>query len=482
MQITPRHIASNTVWYIIALTLQKVISFVYFSYLARYLQPEDTGRYFFATSFTFIFAVLTDLGLSAILTREIAKDKESGDRLLSQSVTLKILTSIIIVGIMAIVTPLMVHDARTVSVIIIATAAMLLDGFTLLFYAAIRGFQNLSYESLATVIHQSITMIVGLVLIKLHYPIEIVVFSLLAASLFNVIYSYTIARRKLHFKINLIWDTRTLRLIYSLVLPFALASIITRIYAYIDPILLKMLSDNAAIGFYSIAYKVTFAFQFIPLAFVAALYPAFSYYWQHDKELLYVTFSKSIQYLLIISLPITTAIIALAPVVIPSVYTTAYNPAIIPLQILIAGLPFLFLNFPLGSLLNAGNKPATVTKIIVVGSIIDIILNLLLIKPFGPAGAAMASTGATIIVFVLSLWAVNRLTAFDKKLITTTTIKTILLCAVMAGLIVLLDDFLPWYVNVLPAGVLYLGGAWALKLIAPDDIQSFIRSVNKRAS
>src|SRR3989338_1346644 len=126
--VTPRAIASNTIWYIMALTLQKVFSFVYFTILARYLGPTDTGKYFFAVSFTVLFSVLTDIGLSYILTREVAKFQEQGNRLLSQVVTLKLITSAIVVGLIAVTAPLLTSDPITRQLILVATLAMLLDG------------------------------------------------------------------------------------------------------------------------------------------------------------------------------------------------------------------------------------------------------------------------------------------------------------------------------------------------------------------
>ena len=59
-------------------------------------------------------------------------------------------------------------------------------------------------------------------------------------------------------------------------LPFALAGIFTKVYSYIDTVLLSSFLGSKAVGYYSIPSKITFAFQFIPMAFSAALFPAMS--------------------------------------------------------------------------------------------------------------------------------------------------------------------------------------------------------------
>jgi O-antigen/teichoic acid export membrane protein len=60
--------------------------------------------------------------------------------------------------------------------------------------------------------------------------------------------------------------------------PFTLAAIFARIYSFADSIILSKLAGDTVVGWYSIAYKITFAFQFVPLALTAALYPKLSQY------------------------------------------------------------------------------------------------------------------------------------------------------------------------------------------------------------
>ncbi|MBU1160908.1 oligosaccharide flippase family protein, partial [Patescibacteria group bacterium] len=58
------NITKNTSYLAIALILQKIISFSYFTILVRNLEPESLGKYFFAISFTTIFAIFIDIGMA----------------------------------------------------------------------------------------------------------------------------------------------------------------------------------------------------------------------------------------------------------------------------------------------------------------------------------------------------------------------------------------------------------------------------------
>jgi O-antigen/teichoic acid export membrane protein len=66
-------VAQNTSFLTIASVLQKVISFFYFIFVARMIQVEHTGVYFFAITFTTIFTVVADFGMGPVLTRETAR-------------------------------------------------------------------------------------------------------------------------------------------------------------------------------------------------------------------------------------------------------------------------------------------------------------------------------------------------------------------------------------------------------------------------
>jgi len=291
--VTSQRITANTSFFMAALIIQKVFSFVYFTLLARNLGAEGIGQYFFAVSFASMFSVLVDLGLSPLLIREVAKEKEELEKWFQQVFTLKIIFSLITVVIILALDFILFYNDAVRNLIFISTAIILIDSFTLIFYAFIRGKQNLKFESWGTIIFQIVVMISGLSLLKVTdkvWPFLIVLFS---ASLFNLIYSAFILNRKFFVKFKLYFSKDLVKQIMLIALPFALAAIFAKVYAYIDTVFIKIFLGDQEVGFYSVAYKITFSLQFIPLAFVAALYPAFSNYFKYDVEKLKSTFAKA---------------------------------------------------------------------------------------------------------------------------------------------------------------------------------------------
>lgn len=476
--VNAQKITANTSFFMIALIGQKILSFIYFTILARSLGAEATGQYFFAISFATMFAVLVDLGLSPVLIRQVAKDQEGGQRWFQQILTLKLMLALATAIFLVLLNSFLFYSDQVRNLIYITTLITIIDSFTLLFYAYIRGKQSLKYESWGTIIFQLIVMILGLSMLSLTHSVAVFLTVLLAASLFNFIFSLAILKSKWQVKFQMLYDRAFIKNISLLTLPFALSAIFAKIYAYIDTFFLKMFMGDAAVGFYSIAYKLTFALQFIPLAFVAALYPAFSNYFKNDQQALEKTFVKSFNYLAFISVPLSLGIIALAPNLVDKMYTSQFHFSIFPLQVLIASIPFLFVNFSLSSFLNATNRQKINTRNLGLTMVLNIILNLILIRVLGIWGASLSSSISTLFLFSLNLYAVLSVVK-PKADEFAPVIKTVMSGLIMLFAIGFLQDYIVWYWTILAGAVIYLGFMLLTRAISKQDFVFIKNSLTK---
>ncbi|MCR4279958.1 MAG: oligosaccharide flippase family protein, partial [Candidatus Komeilibacteria bacterium] len=204
---------------------------------------------------------------------------------------------------------------------------------------------------------------------------------------------------------------------YRLAWPFALAGIASRLYGYADTFLLKSLAGNAAVGYYSLPYKMTFVFQFIPLSLIATVYPAFASYWQRDQEALSKLFTRVCLYLLYVSLPVTIGISMLAEPIFTTIYGLEYLPSVGAVKILILTLPWLFLNFPLGYLLNACHLQKKNTRNIIIVTVLNVLGNLYFIPRYEFIGASFMSLVSTMMLFVMGAAYARHLVTLDWRLI-----------------------------------------------------------------
>ncbi|MFA5155285.1 MAG: flippase [Patescibacteria group bacterium] len=408
------NIARNTSYLTLALIMQKVISFTYFTLLARYVGPANLGKYYLAISFTSMFAIFIDIGLTNVLTREVAKDQSAAPRWLGSVLALKIPLAALALAVVLILINTLGYDSLTRSLVYVSAVSMVLDSFTSTFFAVARGFHTLKYESISSVIYQLIVLLFGYGALLLHGSLLLAMSALALASVYNFLFSGSIVRYRLKIKIRALWEKSFLKEILMISWPFGAYAICQNLYTYLDSVLLSVLAGDAQVGLYQIAFKIIFALQFLPMAFTASLYPAMSAYWHSNREQLAVSFERALNYLIIISLPIIVGAIVLSDKIV-LLFKSGYLGAIWPLRISIIALLFVFVNFPIGSLLNACDAQRKNTRNIAIVATLSVILNLLLIPRWQAVGASVTVLITSGLMFVLGLSAVRRIIVYRAK-------------------------------------------------------------------
>ncbi|MFH1412836.1 MAG: oligosaccharide flippase family protein [bacterium] len=394
------NIAKNTSYFTLALIIQKIISFSYFTIYARELGPEDLGKFYFAISFVSIFSIFVDLGLANVLTREVAKTKDRAAKLLNNALALKIPLAIFSWLAVIIIANVWGYSDIVRNLVYIASIVMVLDSFTTLFYASTRGFHNLKFESFAAVGYQLSVLIFSLIVLHYNWGMEWLMFALVIASTMNFIYSALVNIFKYKIRIWPQWDKQMIKTIIAITIPFGLYAIFQKVYTFTDTILLFKLVDDRAVGIYQIPFKIVMAFQFIPGAFVAALYPAMSKYWKENKEQLSITFERAMNYSIIVAMPIMVGIICLADELI-LIFKQGYAEAVLPLQIVMLSLFLMFLSYPIGSLLNACDRQKKNTINMAITALFSVTLNLILIPRLEVIGASITLTLSSLLLLFL---------------------------------------------------------------------------------
>jgi len=470
------NIAKNTSYLTLALIFQKVISFTYFTLLARYLGPADLGKYYFAISFTTIFAIFIDLGLANVLIREVAKSQEKAERLLGNILSLKVpLVIFSVLGAIFLINISQV-DPLVKILVYISAFSMVLDSFSWTFFSAVRGFHNLKYESISSIVFQLIVLVCGYGALLLGGGLIAAMAALALASLYNFIYSWAVTVFKIKVRVRFVFDKSLMRRIVLIAWPFAAYAVFQRLYVYLDSVLLAYFAGDEQVGLYQVAFKIINALQFLPLAFTASLYPALSAYWQDNREQLGITFERSLNYLTIISWPIIVGTVLLADKVV-LLFKSGYVGAILPLQISIIALFFIFVNFPIGSLLNACDKQGRNTFNMGIVALSSIILNFILIRRYQAVGASAVVLVTNALMFVLGAIAVRGVMPYRWWKNLQVLIKTMLAAILMGVLIWLGKGYLHIFLIIPLASIAYFSFLYFLRGFSRADVASVFKSL-----
>lgn len=474
-----KSIAHNTAWMTVASIGQKIISFAYFTILARNIGAENTGKYFFALSFTTVFVVFVDLGLNSVLIREGARDKNKLQQYLSSVLFTKIFLGGLSYLAVLLVINLMGYPVETKHLVYLSGLTMLFDSLHLSIYGVLRALGNLKYEALAITGSQFLTLILGATFLYLRLPLIYLILAFTIPSFFNVCYVGAVLYTKYQLKLKPRWDKETMKFFARIAVPFALTAVFARVYSYADSILLSKLAGDVAVGWYSIPYKITYAFQFIPLALVAALYPKFSEYFANDRQKLALIYEQGIKYLLLIVMPIAIGIGILAKPIILSLYTPEYLNSVLPLQILLAGLVFSYISFPIGAFLNACNRQATQTIIVFFVMILNIGLNLFLIPRYGVIGAAVSALAGNFVLTVLGYVVAPRITAISHWFLFKSFGQILLAAGVMGMVVYQVNLFGNYLVAVLAGAIVYSAMLFLTRAMTIQQLKEAVQIIRR---
>lgn len=459
-------IAKNAAWLMGATTAQKIIAFLSFTVIARLVGVQVTGQYFFVISVTSVFVILTDLGLTPVVIREMAQDEEKAQGVFTRALQAKL--GLIPLSILA--TLFYGWRAGMSSTMFLALLCacfvMSADAMTLVWYGMIRGKRQLRYEALGLFLTQSVTASVSITMALLHRGIIGLVIGLCSGSAFNLFWSISRARR-LGILMNAAepWPWKQ---VARAAAPFAIAGLCVKIYSYVDTLLLRQIWGEVAVGYYAIAYKVTYAFQFLPLAFAAALYPGMSAA-AKDKAALQDILEGSMRLMMLVAAPLAALLSAFASSIVLIVYGKQYAGSVAPMMILPWVLFPIFLDFPVGSLLNATHRAAQKTTAMFITMIINVIANVILVPRLGPSGAAWSGILSFFSLALIGIWFVRR-DVSSMRFIVSLVLRSAAVSGVLWFAVTMTHGYLPLLLQIMAAGVLTIILLLVFQLLRREDL------------
>ena len=408
----------------------KAGSLIFTIIIARLLMPELFGLYNLALSTILIFSTLSEIGIGETLVRYVSRElgKNNKKRARSYSVYLaKIKLCLLSVSIILLLTfskfLAQTYYQKPIFLALIAGAFYLLFvnilGFLQFFLQASDYFKGVFYKEIILQISRIIFVPLAVVLsIKFFPSSELILFF----TIFFLGFSYFLAAI---FMIGVIYrkvdfireEPRNLTLLQKksinkfliIVSSTALSGVF---FSYVDRIMLGHFVPGEFIGYYSAAIGLIGAA--IPLVGFSAivLLPVFS---RLKKDKLKEGLKKSRKVVTLMSGSVFIIAIILAPFLVNIVYGAAYAPAGNILRL----LSIILLTIPLNSLNQAyiisKGQPQKIARLLVSATILNIILNYILISFLLSYGNLIAVYGAGISTIISQFFYLIGLTIVNKK-------------------------------------------------------------------
>ena len=366
-------------------------------FLVRYLGPEKLGIYSFVITLLFIFNSFSDSGISMFLTKEMAQDRTKTQKLFSNHFSIQTVITVIAILLLCIVA----HSANSLlmrNMLLIGGLGVLFNNCILPFAAVLMAHEDMKFNTISALIGGIATVLITV--IGIYWQFDLYYFMLLAIipSLISFIVVFILGVK--YIKIQFSWNRTVIKKIILSSLPFFALTATGLLYSRMDLLMLKVMDSNQAAGLYNVAYKIIFFLFVIPASVRSAIYPMFANYHKNSKDKLLFAISKTIKYMLIISILISIVIFLYADSLVYILFGKQFHQSAECLKLLV----WMFIPY-CGYIvsmfyLNAGGDIKYVTKISLAGLIANIGLNLYLIPQYSLNGAAMATVITEIMVFL----------------------------------------------------------------------------------
>ena len=240
---------------------------------------EAYGFYYALFSFSYIFNILLDLGVTNFNTRNIAQHPQLITKHLSGILGIKVL----LLGLYLIVTfsvgLLMGYGSTEFRLLALLTLCQFLNSLILYLRSNFEGLLLFKWDSLFSILDRLLMIVIcGCMIwspLRERFNIYWFVYAQLAAYGITAALAFVVIARKAHFR-RLRWDRRFFLVILRKSAPFALLVLLMASYNRIDPILLRHLATDADAGIYAGAFRLLDALTMVAYLVSVPLLPVFS--------------------------------------------------------------------------------------------------------------------------------------------------------------------------------------------------------------
>lgn len=382
-------VAKNAVWIIGIRIVQSVVTLLINMLTARYLGPSNLGLITYASSLVAFVLPIMQLGFNNVLVQEILNDSDAEGAILGTSITLSLISSACcIVGVTSFAFIANPNELATVLV-------CLLYSLILIFQAC--DYVEFWYQAKLMSKYTSVISLISYVLVSL-YKIYLLIaaksifwFALSNAldyaliSIGGIVLYRKLGGKKLSFS----WKLG--KRMFQKSKHYILSSMMVTVFAQTDKIMIKMMMDEAATGYYGAAVACAGMTSFVFGAIIDSFRPSIFEGQKESERTFNYRLTMLYSIIIYLSLAQSVAMTLLSKWIIFILYGKAYEPAISALQIIVWYTTFSYMGSVRNIWILANGKQNYLWKINMSGAIANVGLNAILIPVMGINGAAIAS-------------------------------------------------------------------------------------------
>ncbi len=396
-----RKYLTNTAWLFFGEMTRLLIGLFVSVTVARYLGPENFGRYNYVIALLAILDVVTRLGMTTLATREMVAHPEERDDILGVLFFTTAATSLVAYLALLVIVAWTVDEPAMAQLFAVMGGTLLLtpwSGTQVWFQSQVRGDLAVTSRTVAIGIFAALKYAaVKLQMSLLAFGVLFLLESLALQLALQVNYA-------LHFGRMIDWRFRWAKARDYLrqSWPLMFSGLAIMIYMRIDVVMLEALVDDVAVGEYSVAVRLSTVTHALPLILASSLFPAIMKASKGDPRVYQRRLAQYIELNVGLAYLITAAIVATAPWLVIFLFGESYKGSISILQVHAWSIIFVFIGVARSQYVTAEGYFRFSMVATVTGGIVNIALNALLIPIHHGLGAAIATLVSTAITAVVA--------------------------------------------------------------------------------
>ena len=384
-----RRIINNTIWIVGCKIFRALLGMLVTMLSARYLGPSGYGLISYAASIVTFVVPVMQLGLNSTLVQELVNDPDHEGSIMGTSIVMSLVSGMgCIVGVIAF--SLLTNPGEPVTTLVcglysIQLVFQALEQIQYWFHAKLLS----KYVSVTMLVAYGITSGYKILLLVLGSSVYWFALSqaldfLLISGVLLVIY-----RRKGNAKLAFSW--KLFRKMFARSKYYIISNLMISVFAQTDRIMLKIMMDETAVGYYSAAVTCAGMAGFVFEAIINSAQPVILESARRGEAALERAISTLYSVVIYLSIGLCVVITVFAPLVIHILYGDQYGPAVQALRLIVWYSTFSYLGAVRDVWILAQWKQKYLLLINLIGAGANVALNVALIPWLGINGAALAS-------------------------------------------------------------------------------------------
>ena len=452
-------IAKNATSLFIADIIAKLTSALFTMVVVRYLSTSDYGAYSAILSFLAIGGLVAEFGLSQVLVREIAQQKQKGSELFSGAILVAVPLVVIASGGITIAAIVFGYSSAFYTLLAFSSIAILANTLVLLAGAVLRAFERMGVLSLINSGVLVFSAAVGIVWLRHGAGLRELIILLIATSAANALTLLVYVLRRLAGFVL----TRALRAGPSLLIgaaPIVIFGLCGVILQRFDILLLSRACGMSEAGIYSAARTITEALAMVIQSVVGAVFPFMAMRWKESAMATVRSYEQMLRIFVIIGMATTVGMFLLADKTVLLIYGERYLGSAVCLRVLVWSFMLNAFSGPVGMLLVVTkDRLRHYVPYALAATALSIVLNIWLTPQYGYIATSWITVFISLVLFIFKLLALGDILPLHPRWLRISW-RSIAAAALMGGIL--------WWIRDLSLVVLVVIGfvAYAVTLVA----------------